>query len=200
MVPEGTIVIESRTPRVPGIRWVVCVRGINTYKRIRIPVHARAQCSRVNKSEHSSADPNAEGQCNDDNRRKEGVLAQVSNSETNVTLQALDQNDGARVPTFFLGALDSAELNASAPHSLFARNPSQHQVFCACLDMKAQLRVHLPFHPRTAESCLQPRPKPAPKRHTSSGLVPKIPAMTSAMRFQFSASACSLRFPAAVSR
>src|SRR5439155_3955119 len=143
---------------------------------------------------------NSQGQRKHSGRCEAWILPQHAQAEAQVLEKAVDETYTSRIAAFFFRAFDAAKLDARAPQCLRARHAAASQVFRECLDVKAQLRVHLPFHPRTAESCLQPRPKPAPKRHTSSGLVPKIPAMTSAMRFQFSASACSLRFPAAVSR
>ncbi|PYU08905.1 MAG: hypothetical protein DMG34_00725 [Acidobacteria bacterium] len=65
--------------------------------------------------------------------------------------------------------------------------------------MEAELGVHFAFHARTEQSRPHPGTETAPKRHTFSRVVPKIPAMTSAIRFHLPVSVCNLRFPANLS-
>ena len=112
----------------------------------------------------------------------------------------INEAETARLPAFLFDALDGAELKASAAQRFLARYAAADQISGERLDMKPELRIHFAFHTRTMVSRPQPRTKSAPTNHTSSGFVPRIPAITSAMLFQFWVSACKRRFPAAVSR
>src|SRR6202030_3989289 len=99
-----------------------------------------------------------------------------------------------------LGPVDSAKFQACATHRFLARHAGADQIFCVGFDVEAQFGIHFAFHTRAVQSRPQPGMKPVPERHTSSGLVPRIPAITSVMRFHLSASLWNLRFPAEVSR
>src|SRR5262249_29421625 len=129
-----------------------------------------------------------------------GASAEQSRPTAQIRQQVLCEVYAAGVAALFLGALDAAKLDARSPHRCRARHAAADQVLRIRPNVKAQFRSHLALYPRAPQNGPYPGSKPAPESHTSSGVVPKIPAMTSAMRFHFLASVCSLRLPAAVRR
>ena len=82
--------------------------------------------------------------------------------------------------TFLLGSLYAAELNTRPPQRFFSRHAIAQQILRERLDVKAQLRIHLAFHPRAPQQRAHPRPHLAPQPHTSflhldKQLVPENP-------------------------
>ena len=144
------------------------------------------------------ADPQRKREQSD--ARKAGRLAQHAQAITQVLGEVFDDIYAAGITALLLGLFDAAELDTGAAYGFRARDASADQVIAIGFDMETEFRVHLALHARASEDCLGPGVQAAPQAHTSSGLVRRIPVMTSAMLFHLSASVCNLRFPAAVRR
>src|SRR6266478_2266829 len=154
----------------------------------------------VNHAEHDSRRGNAKREREHRGSREPQTLSQRPRTVAQVLCQRFEKSHASRLPAFFFDALNPAKLQPRPPRCFMARHTAAHQILRIRLHVKAQLLIHFALHPRALQSRPQPRTNSAPERHTSSGFVPRIPAITSVIRFHFSASACSLRFPAAVSR
>ena len=175
-------------------------RGIaHGYKLPRVFHRQCAKHDRVNHGKDRGVGADAERKRQHGYGRESGILPQHAQAEAQVLNEAINGVRASRVAAFLFCALHAAKLDPRAPQCLRARHAAASQVFRECLDVEAQLRVHLAFHPRPPRHRAHPRPDSVQKPHTSSGVLCRIPAMTSAMRFHFSASVCNLRFPAAVS-
>src|SRR5580704_12246135 len=164
-----------------------------------IGVRERAKKYSVHDAEDCRVGANAEGKSEDSDGGKAQTLAKHSYAVAQILYQFIEKSGAARFPAFLFYLLDAAKFDARSAHRFLSRNAVAYQTLCTCLDMETEFYVHFAFDAGTTKRCLQPRTQPAPNRHTSSGLVPRIPPMTSAMLFQFSVSACKRRFPAAVS-
>ncbi len=176
-------------------------RGITYCHQLLRMLHGnRPQHHCIDHGENRGVRPDAQGQCHQSNRREPGVLPQHSQPETQVLTEAFDQIDAAGISALLLFLLDSTKFQPGLPHCFHARHPAANEVFRIGFDVKPHLSVHFALHARALEKSAAPPDDARPERHTSSGFVFKIPAMTSAMRFHFSASASSLRLPAAVRR
>src|SRR5882724_10041751 len=163
----------------------------------------RRHCAKhqsIYEAEDGSVRADAKGKNQNGGKSEPRGLAQHTNAVAQILNQGFDEAHTERLPAFFLDALDSAKLHPRPPHRFLARYAATHQIFRVRLHVESQLRIHLALHPRAPQRRAQPRTKSAPLCHTSSGFAPRIPAITFAMRFQFSVSVCNLRLPAAVSR
>src|SRR5215470_2465480 len=172
-------------------------RAKNTHETIRIFHRPRPQHDGVKRCEDRGVHSDSEREGKNGGRRKAEVFSHHAQAEAQVLENAIDETDSARLAAFFLGALYAAKLNTRPPQRLSTANAAARQILRARLDVEPQLRVHLALHPPAPQNGQQPKTKAAPEGHTSSGVVCRIPAITSAMRFHFSASVCNLRLPAA---
>ncbi len=159
-----------------------------------------AQQQGVGRAEDGGVGADAERQGEHRDGGEARILAQHARAEAQVSRQGLGESHAERVPAFLLGAIDAAEVQPRLPHRRRPRHAAADQVLGVRLEVEAELRIHVAFPARAPEDGPRPGTQAAPESHTSSGVVRRIPAMTSAMRCHFSASACSRRFPAAVSR
>src|SRR5436309_28089 len=99
---------------------------------------------------------------------KSWILAQHAQAIAKVLDEAFDEVKAAGVAAFFLGTLKAAKLDARAPQRFFARHTAANQIFGECLDVEAQLRIHLAFHPGSSQDGQQPKSEASPESHFSS--------------------------------
>src|SRR5256885_11858620 len=67
-----------------------------------------------------------------------------------------------------LARSDPSKLDACPPQRCFPRHAATNQIFSKCVDVKAQLCIHLAFHARAPRHCAQPRTNSTQQPHTSS--------------------------------
>jgi transposase len=82
----------------------------------------------------------------------------------------------------------ATELSVPIQMCFLLRDTLTDEVFCIAFDVEVQFVVHLSFHLRTAQAGTKPRTNAGVECHISSGVVPRIPAMVSAIRFHLLAS------------
>src|SRR5438128_9091108 len=178
--------------------WTAAVHQ-NGHQSSGILVRQRAEQHRVHNTKDRRVRSNAERQCDHGNCRKTRSTQHRTHAVAQVLEQSFHKRSATRLPALFFGAFEAAEFEACAAHGFLARNTAANQVFGIRFQMETELGVHFAFHARREQSNPHPGTETAPKHHTSSCVVLKMPAITSAIRFHLSVSVCNLRFPAALS-
>src|SRR5277367_2775398 len=154
----------------------------------------------VHEAEDGGVRADAESEREDRHRGEAGIFAEHARAVAKVLPQIFCEADATGLAAFFFGAFDRAEFEASAAERFFSGDACANQILRVSVEVKLNFRVNLALHVRAMQRGVQPGTKTACERHTSSGFAPRIPAITSAMRFHFSASVCRRRLPAAVRR
>jgi hypothetical protein len=132
----------------------------------------------IGDAENGSVRADAESKCQYCNGGEARILAQHAQAVPQILDKTFDETGASGVAAFLFGAFHAAKLDARTPERFFALNSAAHQILSPRLDVEAQLRIHLAFHPRVSHDGARPGTKAAPKRHISSGVICRILAIT----------------------
>jgi hypothetical protein len=160
----------------------------------------RTQSERIHNAKNRGVSADAERKSQHDYKSESRILAERSEGVTQILQERVEEIYAACLTAFFFGAVDSTEFQACAAHRFMATYAVADQVLGVAFHVETQFRIHFGLQTGALQRRAHPGTKTAPEHHISSRVAPKIPAMTPAIRFHFSASACNLRLPVAVSR
>ena len=152
----------------------------------------------VQHPEHRRARADAEGQCDDGERRdpRATVIELPPQGVPQVVPQVLEPPRAADVAAQLLHVVQSAELQTGAPARLPGGHAGPHVVGHLPLDVVAQLGVELGLFP----VAVPPLQRFQPGHRASPPAVSRIRPTASASRAQLSVCSCNFAWPLGVSR
>src|ERR671923_98870 len=124
---------------------------------------------RAKERKYCSVRADAEGEGEDGGRRKAGGFAQHAEAVTQILHHILNPVDAAGVAAFFLGLLETAEVEAGAAMRIFLCQPLREIFLGFSLEVVAQLVVQFLVGLRAAKQRPQPqgnREQPMLRSHT----------------------------------
>ena len=139
-----------------------------------VRVRQRFEQDGVHRAEDRRRGADSERQCEYGDRREARRTQHVACAIAQILDQRFHKIHASCLAALLFGPLHSAKLQPRPPQGFPRRHAALNQVFRVSLHVKAQLRIHLAFHPRTPQRRVPPRTKPAPQPHTSSAMVPRI--------------------------
>src|SRR5437667_8981376 len=161
----------------------------------RVSYRKWTQSERIHNAKNRGVSADAERKSQHGYKSEFRILAEGSEGVAQILQERVDVVYAACFAAFSFGTVDSAEFQTRTPHRFLASYAVADEVLGVAFDMETQLRIHFVFHARAPERGVQPGPQLIPDSHICSGLVCSIAAITSAMRFHFSASVCKRRLP-----
>src|SRR5207245_4041232 len=93
------------------------------------------------------------------------------------------QVESKRLAAFLFARFEGSEFGARTAACFLPRDALTDEVFCIKFEMEVQFVFHLSFHAGAVQAGTKPRTNAGAESHISSGVVSRIPAMMSAIRF-----------------